>query len=230
QVPCLRGGGPPQLPCSSGRLPASPARSPGRSSSDGDSSAGVEEYQLTVFQQQTLDRLELVRLPIAQDGNCQFGAVARCVGMGGQEARQLAVDHIRSHRERFEGFILDETFGQFLQRLAVSGAWGDMCTLFALADALGIEIVAIQEEATIDVAPLRGPLHGKVHLVHFQERHFDATGSGHGHVPGTDVATSSLALLRTLVADSSGIHEDEEAEAGHSQLECCHAGCRGGSL
>ncbi|OLP93403.1 Ankyrin repeat domain-containing protein 17 [Symbiodinium microadriaticum] len=78
--------------------------------------------------------------------------------------------------DKFEGFILDETFEQFLQQRAVSGAWGDMCTLLALADALGIEIVVIQEEATIDVAPLRGPPQGKLYLVHFQERHFDATG------------------------------------------------------
>ena len=56
---------------------------------------------------QTLDRLERVRLPITQAGNCQFGAVARCIGMqdDGQAARHLAVDHVRSHRERPHGLV-----------------------------------------------------------------------------------------------------------------------------
>ena len=99
---------------------------------------------------QRLRAFGLREKPIRPDGACQFRALADAI-YGDQElhaeVRERALALLRAQKERFVGFVEEESWEQYMQRMARIDEWGDNLTLQSLADAFDVDINVISSSA-----------------------------------------------------------------------------------
>jgi OTU domain-containing protein 6 len=117
------------------------------------------------------------RNDVAADGNCMFNAVAQQLQRVGRDIdgpglRQLAVQYIIEHPERFQPFITGETVEEYVKRLSGSTEmWGGHIELMALANALRVRIEVVQEApahtVTPETADATAPQLTVVYLAHY---------------------------------------------------------------
>ena len=110
---------------------------------------------------QRLRAFGLREKPIRPDGACQFRAVAEAI-YGDQElhaeVRERALALLRTQKERFVGFVEEESWELYLQRMARIDEWGDNLTLQSLADAFDVDINVISsfaEGGVLCILPLK---------------------------------------------------------------------------
>lgn len=109
----------------------------------------------------------LALVPVAMDGNCQFGAVAHGVfgtpSLAGR-LRVACVHYLWKHRVDLCPFVGSQNDAQFLaysRRMLLDGEWGDHITLQSLADMLETRFVLVHGHATQEEQPIE-PSHGRV--------------------------------------------------------------------
>lgn len=96
--------------------------------------------------------------PVRGDGHCQFRSIAhQLYGTDVDHAavRAAVCEHLASHAKVYTSFVHDESFKDYLSRMAVE-AWGDHLTLQAFADLSGkpVHLVTSYEaRGYIQVAP-----------------------------------------------------------------------------
>jgi len=92
---------------------------------------------------------------ITGDGNCLFRAVAHQLkGDDSQFAsyRQIAVDYMKLYPERFSFNLRkdqDGSFEQYLKNMEKDGVWGGYLELYALSQALKVQIWLFQESLSV---------------------------------------------------------------------------------
>eukprot|EP00667_Euglena_gracilis_P006550 EG_transcript_6608 len=92
-----------------------------------------------------LRSLQLEEVVMADDGHCQFRALAhQLCGSADHHAwvRQQVVERLTHHKEEYVGFIAEDgetKYAQYVEGQA-KGAWGDEITLRAFADAFGVAV------------------------------------------------------------------------------------------
>ena len=88
------------------------------------------------------------REPTPADGNCQFIAVARGVGLPDDSHRQLredVVDYLRKNRAEFEGFA-DSSWDAYIAYMStVDVGWGEHVTLTILSRICKCEIQLVRD-------------------------------------------------------------------------------------
>jgi hypothetical protein len=92
---------------------------------------------------------------VEADGNCMFRALADQLNGSDTEHRRIRAevcDYISAHRARFEGFIMDMEFDDYVARMR-DELWGDGCALVAFAKIRGINIIVYSEG--LGVPPMR---------------------------------------------------------------------------
>lgn len=83
------------------------------------------------------------------DGNCQFSAFARAMGMGqsqASEVRSTTVQWMRDHPGDFVPFVstMSTPFPEYLQAMSTQGEWGDNLTLTAMCQAYKAYVVVLK--------------------------------------------------------------------------------------
>ncbi|KAF5092186.1 hypothetical protein D0Z03_002994 [Geotrichum reessii] len=92
---------------------------------------------------------------VEADGNCMFRALADQLHGTDSEHRRLRAevcDYIETHRERFQDFVMDMEFNDYVARMR-DELWGDGCALVAFAKIRGVNIVVYSEG--VDAPPMR---------------------------------------------------------------------------
>lgn len=120
---------------------------------EGDRRGGLGSADLRSQEQRLRDRLDRLQLDMYTalgDGNCQFRAISE--QLYGSEAfhqsiRTAAVQHIRSWKAEYEGF-LGEDYETYLKGMAREYTWGDELTLRAVCDCFGVVINVVTSEST----------------------------------------------------------------------------------
>lgn len=129
-------------------------------------------------------------IPVQADGNCQFRALSFAL-YGTEdshgELRVKVVEQLKTMENEYAQFV-HEAYGDYLQRMARDGEWGDNVTLQAASDAMGCRIQVLTDEPDgqclmINPKQLRLPtllqqplwsLPKPVCLAFVTERHYDA--------------------------------------------------------
>ncbi|XP_057954819.1 OVARIAN TUMOR DOMAIN-containing deubiquitinating enzyme 12-like [Malania oleifera] len=117
--------------------------------------------EATLDHQRLLDRLQLydlVELKVQGDGNCQFRALSDQFYRTPEHhefVRQQVVNQLKSYPEIYEGYV-PMTYGEYIEKMAKSGEWGDHVTLQAAADSYGVRIFVItsfKDTCYIEILP-----------------------------------------------------------------------------
>jgi OTU domain-containing protein 6 len=84
------------------------------------------------------------------DGNCLFHALTHQLGdpsISPEEMRALIVEHIRSHRDEFNSFIIDEAvvdpFEAYCTHMSMDGVWGSLLEVRAAAERFHVVIAVV---------------------------------------------------------------------------------------
>jgi len=101
----------------------------------------VPEAEVVTEHRERLQRhlrdFDLTEHHVQGDGACQFRALAHQL-FGDEErhgvVRAKVVSQLRAERDRYEPFVMDSTFDEFLTKMARASEWGDHLTLQAAAD------------------------------------------------------------------------------------------------
>ena len=135
-----------------------------------------------------------VRARIIGDGNCQFRAVADllCNDQNRHaEFRSAAVQWLRENADvemqpgdpitKLREFVHDQSWADYLTRMAVACEWGDELTLRALANRYHVvfrvlsDVAAERGSPIRDIEPIGGSQDRPVHwLAHYAEVHYDS--------------------------------------------------------
>ncbi|KAG6595233.1 OVARIAN TUMOR DOMAIN-containing deubiquitinating enzyme 10, partial [Cucurbita argyrosperma subsp. sororia] len=117
--------------------------------------------EVTSDHQRLLDRLKVydfVERKVKGDGNCQFRALSDQL-FGTSERHKLVrenvVNQLKSHREIYEGYV-PMGYDDYLEKMSMSGEWGDHVTLQAAADWYGVKIFVMayfKETCCIEIIP-----------------------------------------------------------------------------
>ncbi|KAF8395251.1 hypothetical protein HHK36_019193 [Tetracentron sinense] len=108
-----------------------------------------------------LDRLQLyglAELKIQGDGNCQFCSLSDQLYRTPEHhkfVRQQVINQLKSHREIYEGCV-PMAYGDYLNKMSMSGEWGDHVTLQAAADSYGVKVFIItsfKDTCYIEILP-----------------------------------------------------------------------------
>mmetsp|Transcript_15686 Transcript_15686/g.51323 ORF Transcript_15686/g.51323 Transcript_15686/m.51323 type:complete len:258 (-) Transcript_15686:529-1302(-) len=93
-----------------------------------------------------LDEYGLFEHSVVGDGACQFRALAHQME-GDQELhgkiRGDVVSQLEKARSTYENFVIDETYEEFLVKMASPSTWGDHVTLQAAADVFQVRVCLI---------------------------------------------------------------------------------------
>ena len=89
-------------------------------------SQGVKEMQ------RLLKSNGLIEIVVDRDGNCQFRAVGKGIGHEHEVVRNMAVQELREHRQRYQDHVTKD-YDAYVQEVE-QGEWGDNVTLQALAN------------------------------------------------------------------------------------------------
>ncbi|KAF5094468.1 hypothetical protein D0Z00_003515 [Geotrichum galactomycetum] len=84
---------------------------------------------------------------VEADGNCMFRALVDQLTGSDSEHRQIRAevcDYISAHRARFEGFVMDMEFDDYVARMR-DELWGDGCALVAFAKIRGVNVIVYSE-------------------------------------------------------------------------------------
>ena len=84
---------------------------------------------------------------VEADGNCMFRALADQLNGSDAEHRRIRAevcDYISAHRTRFEGFVMDMDFDDYVARMR-DELWGDGCALVAFAKIRGVNVIVYSE-------------------------------------------------------------------------------------
>ncbi len=87
----------------------------------------------------------LVPEEVKSDGNCLFRAVAHKLDMNEDQHpkyRKIAMDFISRRRELLENFFEtgDQNLEQYIERMSKDGSWGGHLEIYALCEALNLEV------------------------------------------------------------------------------------------
>ncbi|XP_065868269.1 OVARIAN TUMOR DOMAIN-containing deubiquitinating enzyme 12-like [Euphorbia lathyris] len=117
--------------------------------------------EATLDHQRLLDRLlvyDLVERKVQGDGNCQFRALSDQFYLTPEHhefVRQQVVHQLKSYPETYEGYV-PMAYGDYLEKMSMSGEWGDHVTLQAAADSYGVKIIIItsfKDTCYIEILP-----------------------------------------------------------------------------
>ncbi|WCJ40995.1 OVARIAN TUMOR DOMAIN-containing deubiquitinating enzyme 9 [Euphorbia peplus] len=117
--------------------------------------------EATLDHQRLLDRLlvyDLVERKVQGDGNCQFRALSDQFYLTPEHhefVRQQVVHQLKSYPETYEGYV-PMAYGDYLEKMSMSGEWGDHVTLQAAADSYGVKIIVItsfKDTCYIEILP-----------------------------------------------------------------------------
>ena len=122
-------------------------------------------------------------VPIPQDGNCLFHAVACCIGTTPHHARVQASAYIAAHKDdAYNGTTwrqwidteTGETVEAYTARMRLPGVWGGEPELRALAASLPAVIHVYQPSQTGYRHLVSYGHHGRVAYLVFHGNHYDA--------------------------------------------------------
>ena len=124
----------------------------------------------------------LIAVNVSPDGNCFFHAVEaqlRLINNGKidlnyQDLRQFAINYIESNRQEFQGFMIDETVEEYVDRMSLNKEWADNNIIQALSRELKINIVIIGTNHIGDIPRVIGlaEFTRTIYLGHIVELHY----------------------------------------------------------
>ena len=115
---------------------------------------------------------------IAADGNCLFKALAEALSLpenGHKMLRTVAVNYIRSQRQRFEAYNdTDLPWDAFIQSLGREGEWAGERVIVALSELYSVTIFVHTRERmdTPTTFTVENPLR-TIHLLYSNGNHYD---------------------------------------------------------
>ena len=118
------------------------------------------------------------------DGNCQFIAVARGLGLSDGahvELRARVVAYLMDHREEFEGFQEGGSWDAYIAYMSAphpNVGWGDHVTLTVLTRIYKCEIQVVTDKpGQLYVNTITPPIieKGRITIAHYDEVHYEST-------------------------------------------------------
>ncbi|KAF3441866.1 hypothetical protein FNV43_RR15781 [Rhamnella rubrinervis] len=138
--------------------------------------------EVTSDHQTLLDRLQLhdfVERKVQGDGNCQFRALSDQLYQTPDHhelVRGEVVKQLKSHPEIYEGYV-PMAYDDYLEKMSMSGEWGDHVTLQAAADKYGVKIFVItsfEDTYCIEILPNVKTPQGVICLSFWAEVHYNS--------------------------------------------------------
>ncbi|KAH8954235.1 hypothetical protein BDL97_08G069300 [Sphagnum fallax] len=132
--------------------------------------------------QRLLDRLSLYGLSeqkIEGDGNCQFRALSDQLYHSPEYhnfVRDSVVKQLRMTPDAYSGYVQME-YGDYLEKMAKSGEWGDHVTLQAAADYYGVRIslvTSFKDTCFIEIVPTQQKSKQEIYLSFWAEVHYNS--------------------------------------------------------
>ncbi|XP_022978801.1 RNA polymerase sigma factor sigF, chloroplastic [Cucurbita maxima] len=138
--------------------------------------------EVTSDHQRLLDRLKVydfVERKVKGDGNCQFRALSdQLFGTSNRHklVRENVVNQLKSHREIYEGYV-PMAYDDYLEKMSMTGEWGDHVTLQAAADWYGVKIfvmTSFKETCCIEILPSFQKKRQVIFLSFWAEVHYNS--------------------------------------------------------
>ncbi|KAL2323217.1 hypothetical protein Fmac_027596 [Flemingia macrophylla] len=138
--------------------------------------------EATSDHQRLLDRLQLydfVEHTVQGDGNCQFRALSDQLYNTPDHhkyVRRQVVNQLKSCPEIYDGYVPME-YGEYLEKMSMSGEWGDHVTLQAAADSYGVRIfvmTSFKDTCCIEILPHFEKPKGVIFLSFWAEVHYNS--------------------------------------------------------
>ncbi|XP_061345780.1 OVARIAN TUMOR DOMAIN-containing deubiquitinating enzyme 12-like [Gastrolobium bilobum] len=138
--------------------------------------------EATSDHQRLLDRLQLydfVEHRVQGDGNCQFRALSDQLYHAPDHhkfVRRQVVNQLKSNPEIYDGYVPME-YGDYLEKMSMSGEWGDHVTLQAAADSYGVRIfvmTSFKDTCCIEILPHFKKPKGVIFLSFWAEVHYNS--------------------------------------------------------
>lgn len=164
-----------------------------------------------------LDSLGLIACPIKGDGNCLFRALSDQL-FGDEthhgEIRQNIVKFLDGNAARFSGFVgeFNETFEQYISRMAQDGCFGGHMEIVACAELYKRRVVIYQAETLFVVNPLSLPetdYKNMVHIVYHTWEHYSSARPKAGPFHGP-VAFELPQIINYVKSNDRGSTQSEE--------------------
>eukprot|EP01061_Rhynchopus_euleeides_P000870 TRINITY_DN10613_c0_g1_i1.p1 TRINITY_DN10613_c0_g1~~TRINITY_DN10613_c0_g1_i1.p1 ORF type:complete len:256 (+),score=77.16 TRINITY_DN10613_c0_g1_i1:35-769(+) len=147
--------------------PLDSALSPrGGSLSPTDNNAPVRRVTERSVLEENLRRFGFVEHPVDADGNCQFRSIAFSLFNNAEkhkEVRRAVMDHLRCNKETYSHFV-EDSYCDFIDRMAQVGSWGDHITLQAAADHY-VVLINVVTSHSFDEARSPGHRGGWLHRI-----------------------------------------------------------------
>jgi hypothetical protein len=100
---------------------------------------------------QTLQSQGMHVIEIEGDGNCLFRALSHQVYLNEEHHEKLryyCVEHLKKHRKRYEKFMCDVKFEEYIEEMSKNGTWGDDIEIRAMEEILDRHIHIYSSSST----------------------------------------------------------------------------------